>query len=148
MSYLKLDTHTRTTIAQIRAQHPQVSIPEGADLTELGYAPLEDTEPPAAPDGHVVEPSEPEEVEGVWRTTWIVREMTAAEKSASAAARIKQIEDETGIVRILREATILQLESWATAQGYPLEAFRAANKGYRLLKETDEFITTLRTFIL
>ena len=105
-------------------------------------------EPPAAPDWHLCEAGEPEQVGGAWRTTWVVREMTAPEKSASAAARIKQIEDETGIVRILREATILQLENWATAQNYPLEAFRAANKGYRLLKETDEFIVTLRAFIL
>lgn len=148
MNYLKLDTQTRATLSQIRAAHPQVSIPEGADLTELGYAPLEDTEPPVAPDWHLCEAGTPEQVEGSWRTTWVVREMTAPEKSANAAARIKQIEDETGIVRILREATILQLESWGTAQGYPLEAFRAANKGYRLLKETDEFIATLRAFIL
>lgn len=148
MSYLKLDTLIRATISQIRAAHPQVSIPDGADLTELGYAPLEDTEPPVAPEWHLCEAGEPEQVEGTWRTTWVVREMTAQEKSDSATARIKQIEDETGVVRILREATILQLENWATAQGYPLPAFRAANKGYRLLKETDEFIATLRAFIL
>ncbi len=148
MSYLNLDTMARASLAQIRAAHPQVSIPEGADLTELGYAPLEDTEPPVAPEWHLCEAGEPEQVEGAWRTTWVVREMTAPEKSVSAAARIKQIEDETGIVRILREATILQLESWATAQNHPLEGFRAANKGYRLLKETDEFIETLRAYIL
>lgn len=148
MTYLKLDTQTRAHLWEIRAAHPQVSIPDGADLTDLGYAPLLDTDPPPTPDWHLVEPGAPVQIAGGWHTTWTVREMTTAEKSEAAAERIKQIEDETGIVRILREATILQLESWATSQGYPLPAFRAANKGYRLLKETDEFITTLRAFIV
>lgn len=148
MNYLHTPTLTPTTLGTIRQQHPQVSIPDGADLSDLGYAPLTLTEPPVAPEWHVVEPGEPEQVEGAWRTTWAVREMTAQEKSDSAAQQIKQIEAESGIVRILREATIMQLENWATAQGYPLPAFRAANKGYRLLKETDEFIETLRAFIL
>lgn len=148
MNYLHTHTLAPTTLGTIRQQHPQVSIPDGADLSDLGYAPLTPTEQPVAPEWHVVEPGEPEQVEGAWCTTWVVREMTAQEKSDSAAQQIRQIEAESGIVRILREATILQLEGWAAAQGYPLAAFRAANKGYRLLKETDELIATLREYIL
>ena len=148
MNYLHTPTLTPATLGNIRQQHPQVSIPEGADLSDLGYAPLTLTEPPTPPEWHTVEPGEPEQVQGTWRTTWAVREMTAQEKSDHAAQQIKQIEAESGIVRILREATILQLESWAAAQGYPMAAFRAANKGYRLLKETDEHIAALREYIL
>lgn len=147
MNYLKLDTLTPTPLWQIREAYPHVSIPDGADLSDLGYVPLQDTEPPTAPEWHLVEAAPPEQIEGAWCTAWLVREMTTPEKSVHAAARIRQIEEETGVVRILRDATILQLETWATAQGYPLPAFRAANKGYRLLKETDEFIISLRAYI-
>lgn len=146
--YIKLDTQQVQPIGAIRGIFPRTSIPDGADLSHLGYAPLTLTEPPGAPEWHTIEPGEPEQVEGAWRTTWTVREMTAQEKSDSATQQIKQIEAESGIVRILREATILQLEGWATGQGYPLAAFRAANKGYRLLKETDEHIAALRAYIL
>jgi len=59
--------------------------------------------------------------------------------------KIDDMEREKMLPRIVREMTIAQLEAWAMAQGYPLPAFRAANKGYRALKEFDEEIAALRS---
>ncbi len=58
--------------------------------------------------------------------------------------QIDQLERQYMMPRITREATILQLETWALSKGYPLEQFRMANKGYRGLKELDEQIQYLR----
>ena len=58
--------------------------------------------------------------------------------------QIDQLERQHMMPRITREATILQLETWALSKGYPLEQFRLANKGYRGLKELDETIQELR----
>ena len=148
MRYVHIATLAVATLDEIRRAHPQVSIPEeGADLSELGYAPLIETDPPPAAEWHVVEPAPPVD-DGGWRAAWNVREMTAAEKSEDAATRIEAMEQDALIPRIVREATIFQLEAYAASKGYPLAAFRAANKGYRLLKEADELITNLRGYIL
>ena len=64
MNYLHTPTLTPATIGNIRQQHPQVSVPEGADLSDLGYAPLTLTEPPTPPEWHTVEPGEPEQEQG------------------------------------------------------------------------------------
>lgn len=58
--------------------------------------------------------------------------------------QIDQLERQYMMPRITREATILQLETWALSKGYPLDQFRLANKGYRGLKELDEQIQQLR----
>ena len=58
--------------------------------------------------------------------------------------QIDQLERQYLMPRITREATILQLETWALSKDYPLDQFRSANKGYRGLKELDETIQELR----
>ena len=58
--------------------------------------------------------------------------------------QIDQLERQYLMPRITREATILQLETWALSKGYSLDQFRLANKGYRGLKELDETIQELR----
>ena len=147
MQYIHPATLAIYSLSELRSVHPQVSMPEGADLSDLGYAVLLETEPPATQEWQIAEPGAPVDDNG-WRTTWLVREMTPAEKSERAALLIDQIERDSLIPRIVREATIYQLEAYAASKGYPLPAFRAANKGYRLLKEADEYITTLRGYIL
>jgi len=66
------------------------------------------------------------------------------EQNAQILFEISSLERQYLMPRITREATILQLETWALSQGYPLEQFRVANKGYRGLKELDERIIYLR----
>ena len=70
MHYIK--DQTRHTLYQIRKAHPNVSIPEGADLSSLGYAPLEETPRPDPIAEHRVIPGPDEEyAPGQWRQTWV-----------------------------------------------------------------------------
>ena len=70
MHYIK--DNTRHTLYQIRKAHPNVSIPEGADLSSLGYAPLEETPQPDPIAEHRVIPGPDEEyAPGQWRQTWV-----------------------------------------------------------------------------
>ena len=69
---------------------------------------------------------------------------TDEEHNEAIYFQIDQLERQHMMPRITREATILQLETWALSKGYPLEQFRLANKGYRGLKELDETIQELR----
>jgi len=66
------------------------------------------------------------------------------EQNAQILFEISSLERQYLMPRITREATILQLETWALSQGYSLDQFRLANKGYRGLKELDERIIYLR----
>ena len=69
---------------------------------------------------------------------------TDEEHNESIYFQIDQLERQYLMPRITREATILQLETWALSKGYPPDQFRLANKGYRGLKELDETIQELR----
>ena len=63
--YIKTDTQTPMSISAIRAAHPNMSIPDGADLTEFGYAML--TDAPVTPAGYTAQRGNPELVDGAWR---------------------------------------------------------------------------------
>ena len=69
---------------------------------------------------------------------------TDEEHNEAIYFQIDQLERQYMMPRITREATILQLETWALSKGYSLDQFRVANKGYRGLKELDETIQELR----
>ena len=69
---------------------------------------------------------------------------TDEEHNESIYFQIDQLERQYLMPRITREATILQLETWALSKDYSLDQFRSANKGYRGLKELDETIQELR----
>ena len=58
---------------------PHMSIPDGADLTECGYSLIIETPEPEAPPGQKVIPGPPQNVDGVWSSTWIVRPYDLAE---------------------------------------------------------------------
>lgn len=66
--YIKTDTQTPMSISQIRAAHPNMSIPDGADLSEFGYLPLLDV--PVTPVGHTAQRGNPELVDGAWRYSY------------------------------------------------------------------------------
>jgi hypothetical protein len=69
MIYVNQETGLKSSIRQIRRANPDVSIPDGADLTHLGYAVLEEVAKPE-PAQYVIE-GVPEEYEpGQWRQTW------------------------------------------------------------------------------
>lgn len=62
------------TLHQIRIEQPHMSIPEGADLSDIGYWPIETTTPPTPGANEIIVPGEPEEYEpGKWRETWVTQ---------------------------------------------------------------------------
>ena len=73
MNYIELVSGNEKTLMDVRRAHPKMAIPDGADLTGLGYAELEETVPPTPGGGEVVVKGAPEEYEpGKWRETWAV----------------------------------------------------------------------------
>lgn len=74
MNYIK--DQTQYTLAQIRRDNPNISIPNGEpDLTHLGYAKIEEVTPPTPGEGQIVRQGDPEEyAPGQWRQTWIVED--------------------------------------------------------------------------
>jgi len=61
------------TTSQVRKLNPQVSIPDGADLTDIGYYLIEPVAAPTPNPGERVTAGDPEEyAPGQWRETWAV----------------------------------------------------------------------------
>lgn len=93
MTYVNTTTLELTNLSAIRAQHPQVSIPDGADLTELGFGLLVDTPPPSAP-GKKIVAGPPAFSAGAWRKVWVVSDYTAGELDTVKATSGDRIEAE------------------------------------------------------
>ena len=72
MYYVEITTGTRVSIYAIRALYPHMSIPEGADLSDLGYAPLLEDPVPVASDGEYLTRGPIVERVGKWYATWVV----------------------------------------------------------------------------
>lgn len=72
MNYIETSTAQRLAIHAIRAAHPSMSIPDGADLTELGYVQLTETPPPALQPGEYLTAGPAQQVGGEWHATWVV----------------------------------------------------------------------------
>ena len=145
MRYVNPVTQGIASVQEIRDANPSISIPDDADLTDIGYSKLTETPPPTVPDWYVIEPGVPLNENGVWRTDWSVRAMTSLERADEAVRKIAELEVELqSPPRIVREGLILLVESQAKTQGLTIEYLRAKNKGYRLLKECDEQIAELR----
>ena len=73
MNYIHEATGTVLSIAAIREAHPNMSIPDGADLSDIGYErvyPALTT--PIATGSEVLVSKPPEKVDGVWREVFAV----------------------------------------------------------------------------
>ena len=73
MNYIHEATGTVLSIAAIREAHPNMSIPDGADLSDIGYErvyPALTT--PIATESEVLVSMPPEKVDGVWREVFAV----------------------------------------------------------------------------
>lgn len=72
MYYIEIATGTRDSIYEIRTLHPHMSIPDGADLADLGYAPIVlDSTPLLAP-GESFAPGQLQQEGSIWRQTWVI----------------------------------------------------------------------------
>ena len=72
MQYIDPTTGLSVGIYNIRAAHPHISIPDGADLTDLGYAPIAQTPMPELQPGEFATPGSPIETKNGWEETWVV----------------------------------------------------------------------------
>ena len=72
MQYIDPTTGLSVGIYNIRAAHPHISIPDGADLTDLGYALIVQTPIPELQPGEFATPGSPIETENGWEETWVV----------------------------------------------------------------------------
>jgi hypothetical protein len=71
MSYVNQETGEILTLNEIRDIYVDLSIPNGADLTEYGYSTLELIEKPIVSENEIAVEDMPEEYElGKWRQVW------------------------------------------------------------------------------
>ena len=148
MKYINTTTQEVKELYEIRQENPQMSIPVNADLSSLGYASILETQQPTHPDYHKVIENSPVFNGTNYEQSWSVVPMSKDERNAYIYSLIDIKEREKIMPRIVREATILQLETWALSKGYPLDKFRLVNKGYGGLKDFDEEIQQLRGHLL
>ena len=67
MNYIDANNQV-VALAVIRGAHPNMSIPDGADLTGIGYQRIYPAQTiPTPADGEIVVSKPPEKVDGVWR---------------------------------------------------------------------------------
>jgi hypothetical protein len=90
MTYIHTTTLAVESIDAIRATNPLMSIPDGADLTDLGYAKVEPTDPPVPGPWQRVVPSAPEQVGGQWVQGYTVENMGTAEIVAAVTLAVQQ----------------------------------------------------------
>jgi hypothetical protein len=66
MNYINIETLQAVSIYDIRSANPNMSIPDGAYLEELGYARIESSTPPDLGPWQTVTPSYPVKKDGIW----------------------------------------------------------------------------------
>ena len=72
MQYINISTGLSVGIQAIRAAHPTLSIPDGADLSDLGYAQLVGTPQPTLQPGEYLTSGPAQQVGGEWHATWVI----------------------------------------------------------------------------
>jgi len=117
------------TTSQIRKLNPQVSIPDGADLTDIGYFTIEPVAAPIHNPGERVTAGDPEEyAPGQWRETWIVTAIPLAELRQTKLAELAALryQHETAGITLSgmtietdRQSQALITGAWSFAQLNP-----------------------------
>jgi hypothetical protein len=76
MKYINIKTNLVVSIEDIRILNPRVSIPEGADLSDIGYLTVEKTVPPIIEQDKIAKESFPQEyTAGKWKEVWIIEDL-------------------------------------------------------------------------
>lgn len=93
------------SIYDVRSAHPNMSIPDGADLTHIGYAMLEETAPPTANDGYYVERGDNEQyAPNQWRMTWVQKPLPPQPLPTVTALQ--------GMLAIAKAGLAAQFKTW------------------------------------
>lgn len=112
--YVHLKTLAVRSIDEIRALHPNASLPVNANCDVLGYAPLADTPYPAYNRfTEAVRNATPVKVEGAWQQRWEVYPLPAEDVEANTTALKKQQRQEAKEAR----ASAVQAITVTTAAG-------------------------------
>lgn len=112
--YVHLKTLAVRSIDEIRALHPNASLPVNANCDVLGYAPLVDTPYPVYNRfTEAVRNATPVNVEGVWQQRWEVYPLPAEDVEANTTALKKQQRQEAKAAR----ASAVQAITVTTAAG-------------------------------
>ncbi len=93
MPYINTQTLAVKDIGLIRAENPQMSIPDGADLSDLGYAPVLQAEHPSVGAGSELVQLAPVLQAGVWREAFEVRLLPIEQRRANVWEAIKTERD-------------------------------------------------------
>lgn len=92
MSYVFLSTREEYSLQAVRAALPNTLIPEGADLSEFGYAPLIALPAPELPAGHKLVRTQPFQGEdGQWLIGWDSLPLTDEEIEADRIASVPRV---------------------------------------------------------
>lgn len=92
MNYINNVTGTIVSIDAIRETHPNMSIPDGADLTGIGYQRIYPAQTiPTPADGEIVVSKPPEKVDGVWREVFALEPapVSSAQQVTMRQARLE-----------------------------------------------------------
>lgn len=91
------------SLDDIRRAQPNMSIPDGADLSDLGYYQIEPTDPPTPGPGQTVVQGQPEEYAShKWRETWLVQDIPISDLKAQKKAELADVRfrHETGGITV------------------------------------------------
>lgn len=91
MNYIHILTLQVASLAQIRVENPRMSIPDGADLSAMGYERILPalSIPAAGPNEQVVSGA-PTLQDGVWRETWLIEPMPTEAIVGAVTAAVQQ----------------------------------------------------------
>lgn len=111
--YIKIDTLAVTSLSEIRVAHPNMSIPDGADLSDIGYARYERAAQPARdPMTQGVREIDPVLVDGVYQQQWVIHDLPAEQIATNQAAAVQ------ALVRSITDATQARLDDFAKTRNY------------------------------
>ena len=74
MRYVKLDTRDIVSIYDVRSSLPNMSIPDGADMSAFGFAPVTEGDYPSAEKGQVIVEGPAEFRDGKWFSTYVIKQ--------------------------------------------------------------------------
>jgi len=75
MKYINTTSMQVSDLGTIRYQHPNMSIPDGADLSDIGYEKVYPSRPTYDPATQYITPLPPAELDGTWTEQWQVNDL-------------------------------------------------------------------------
>ena len=114
MEYVDIATGKEISLYSIKQALPNTSFPEGyPDLTDLGYAPLNEVAKPAHnPLTQKVEAGDPALVDAAWSQTWTVVDLAPEVAAANTAAY------QANLRKTIVDAVTARLDDFAKTRNY------------------------------